>query len=99
MVVFRNEGRKSDQSYVFMKKNESSKFTLSRKNSHNIPANSISNIYIYQLMNIETKKNLYMSVNQSKHKDVIIFEKNINEFGSYFDLRPKDSAYESIGVL
>lgn len=73
MVVLRNDTRKGDQSYVLMKKNENSKFQLSRKNDSNLQPTCLSNIYIYQLLNIETKKNLYMSLNQSKHKDMITF--------------------------
>lgn len=29
-----------------------------------------------------------MTVSQIKHRDIVAFEKNINEHGSFFDLRP-----------
>ncbi len=32
MIVLRNDSRKGDDSYILMKKNESSKFELARKN-------------------------------------------------------------------
>lgn len=79
-----------------MKKNENSKFQLARKNQHSIHPSSLSNVWVYQLLNIETRKNLYMIM--SKNKDLITFEKIINEFGSYFDIRLKESEFESIGV-
>ena len=58
LVVLRNDSRRGDHSYILMKKNENSKFQLSRKNDPTLHQASLSNIYIYQLLNIETKKNL-----------------------------------------
>lgn len=44
-----------------------------------------------------------MSVSQTKHRDIVSYEKNINEYGSYFDLRPVEtfnvSAEEGMNIF
>lgn len=52
LVVLRNDSRKGEESYILMKKNENSKFRLARKNEHNIHPSSLSNVWVYQLLNI-----------------------------------------------
>lgn len=90
LCIQKNDGRKDTRSHVMMKKNEFSQFLLSRKKSPSIEAAAVTNLQILQLSNIETRKNLYMSVSQTKHRDIVTFEKHINEHESYFDLRPVD---------
>ena len=91
LCIQKPDGLRPNRSHVLMKKNEHSNFLISRKNSPSLSSGSVSNIHIYQLSNIETRKNLFMSVSQTKHRDIVSFEKNINEYGSYFDLRPVQS--------
>lgn len=49
-------------------------------------------------MNVETKKLLFMEVNHTKHRDEVRFDKRINEYASYFDIRIADSDYASLNV-
>lgn len=63
-------------------------------NSFNVSKKSISSINIYQICNIETKKNLFAEASHTKHRDIVTFEKSINELPSYFILKPKNTNFD-----
>jgi len=75
MVVVRGDGRRGSDGYVIMKKNESSKVMLSRKNVFGM-ANNISTLNTYQILNIETKKHLHVSINPNTNTPFLSFSKS-----------------------
>ena len=75
MVVVRGDGRRGGDGYVIMKKNESSRVVLTRKNVYGI-GNDISTLNTYQIINIETKKHLHVSTNPTTNTPYLSFSKS-----------------------
>ena len=98
MVLLKGDSRNLNRSFVCMKKNEQTSFYFCRKSLQQKYRQSVTNLQVYQLMNVETKKLLFMEVSLAKHRDEVRFDKRINEYASYFDIRIADSDFASLGV-
>lgn len=75
MVVVRGDGRRGGDGYVIMKKNESSRIVLIRKNVYGM-GNNISTLNTYQITNIETRKHLHVSTNPTTGSPYLSFSKS-----------------------
>ena len=98
MVVLKGDIRTRTRSFVCMKKNEQTSFYFCRKSLQSKCRQKITNFYPHQLINVETKKPLFMEVNYTKHRDEVRFDKRSNEYASYFDIRIADSDFASLSV-